>query len=116
MTDSPLLPEGSTVFRLDGSPVRRGTTATSITLGNVEVLRRKRSRPIRERCTPMPDTLKKLREPAALAAVGFAGLVLLVAVVNLLAPPSTDGISEPFANRAYDQVTSFLDVVVAAAT
>ena len=63
----------------------------------------------------MPDTLKKLREPAALAAVGFAGLALLVAVVNLLAPPSSDGVSEPFANRAYDQVTSFLDVVVAAA-
>ncbi|MBS2961763.1 hypothetical protein KGA66_01795 [Actinocrinis puniceicyclus] len=63
----------------------------------------------------MPETLKKLREPAALAAVLFAGLALLVAVINLLAPPSSNGFSEPFANRAHDQVGSFLDVVVAAA-
>lgn len=63
----------------------------------------------------MPDTLKKLREPAALAAVAFAGLALLVAVINLLAPPSSNGFSEPFANRAHDQVGAFLDVVVAAA-
>ncbi|HZP50044.1 hypothetical protein [Actinocrinis sp.] len=63
----------------------------------------------------MPETLKKLREPAALAAVVFAGLTLLVAVINLLAPPSSNGFSEPFANRAHDQVGTFLDVVVAAA-
>ncbi len=63
----------------------------------------------------MPETLKKLREPAALAAVVFAGLTLLVAVINLLAPPSSNGFSEPFANRAHDQVGAFLDVVVAAA-
>jgi hypothetical protein len=62
----------------------------------------------------MSDTLKKLREPAALAAVVFAGLVLLVAVINLLAPPSSYG-NEPFSNRAYDQVTAFLDVTVAVA-
>jgi len=63
----------------------------------------------------MPDTLKKLREPAALAAVVFAGLVLLSAVINLLVPPSVNGISEPFANRALGEVTQFLDVTVAAA-
>ena len=63
----------------------------------------------------MPDTLKKLREPAALAAVVFAGLTLLVAVINLLAPPSSNGVSEPFGNRAHDQVGAFLDVVVAVA-
>jgi hypothetical protein len=63
----------------------------------------------------MPETLKKLREPAALAAVVFAGLTLLVAVINLLAPPSSNGFSEPFANGAHDQVGRFLDVVVAAA-
>jgi hypothetical protein len=63
----------------------------------------------------MPDTLKKLREPAALAAVAFAGLTILAAVVNLLVPPSSNGVSEPFANRAFDQVGVFLDVVVAAA-
>jgi hypothetical protein len=63
----------------------------------------------------MPETLKKLREPAALAAVLFAGLALLVAVINLLAPPSSNGYSEPFANRAHDQVGAFLNVVVAAA-
>ncbi len=63
----------------------------------------------------MPETLKKLREPAALAAVVFAGLTLLVAVIKLLAPPSSNGFSEPFANRAHDQVGTFLDVVVAAA-
>jgi hypothetical protein len=61
----------------------------------------------------MPDTLKKLREPAAYAAVAFAGLVLLTAVINLLAPSSAG--SAPFASRAYDEVTTFLDVVVSGA-
>ncbi|MGH6657918.1 MAG: hypothetical protein ACRDVE_22240 [Actinocrinis sp.] len=63
----------------------------------------------------MPETLKKLREPAALAAVLFAGLVLLVGVINLLAPPSSGGVSEPFANRAADQVGRFLSLDVAIA-
>ena len=63
----------------------------------------------------MPDTLKKLREPAALAAVVFAGLVLLVAVINLLAPPSPGGFSPSFSDSAFNQVTAFLDVEVAAA-
>lgn len=61
----------------------------------------------------MPETLKKLREPAALAAVAFAGLALLVAVINLLAPPSGGAVN--FADRSYQSVDSFLDVVVAAA-
>lgn len=63
----------------------------------------------------MSDTLKKLREPAALAAVAYAGLSLLAALLDLLLPPSTDGVSEPFANRAHDQTTAFLSVTVAAA-
>ena len=36
-------------------------------------------------------------------------------MIKLLAPPSSNGFSEPFANRAHDQVGTFLDVVVAAA-
>jgi hypothetical protein len=63
----------------------------------------------------MSDTLKKLREPAALAAVGYAGLVLLAAVINLLVPPSYHGLSQSFANRAYDQAPVFLNFTVALA-
>jgi hypothetical protein len=63
----------------------------------------------------MPDTLKKLREPAAMAALAFAGLSLLAAVLDLLLPPSSNGYSAPFANRGFDEVTAFLGVEVAAA-
>jgi hypothetical protein len=63
----------------------------------------------------MSDTLKKLREPAALAAVSYAGLVLLAAVINLLVPPSYNGATQSFASRAYDQATTFLSLSVALA-
>jgi len=63
----------------------------------------------------MSDTLKKLREPAALAAVAYAGLVLLAAVINLLVPPSYNGATQSFASRAYDQATTFLSLSVAIA-
>jgi len=63
----------------------------------------------------MSDTLKKLREPAALAAVAYAGLVLLAAVINLLVPPSYNGATQSFASRAYDQATTFLSLSVALA-
>ena len=63
----------------------------------------------------MPETLKKLREPAALAAVVFAGLVILVGIINLLAPPGNGATSVPFSDRAYDEATVFLSIEVAAA-
>lgn len=63
----------------------------------------------------MSDTLKKLREPAALAAVAYAGLVLLAAVINLLVPPSYNGATQSFSSRAYDQATTFLSLSVALA-
>lgn len=63
----------------------------------------------------MSDTLKKLREPAALAAVAYGGLVLLSAVINLLVPPSYNGAAQSFASRAYDQAPVFLNFSVALA-
>jgi hypothetical protein len=63
----------------------------------------------------MSDTLKKLREPAALAAVAFGGLWLLAAVINLLVPPSYNGATQSFASRAYDQAPDFLNFFVALA-
>jgi hypothetical protein len=60
----------------------------------------------------MTDAMKKLREPAAVAAVVFAGLSLLVALLNLLAPPGGSG---SFADVAANQVDGFLSVLVAAA-
>jgi hypothetical protein len=63
----------------------------------------------------MPETLKKLREPAALAAVVFAGLVILVGIIDLLAPPGNGAGAVPFADRAYDETTVFLSLEVAAA-
>lgn len=63
----------------------------------------------------MPETLKKLREPAALAAVVFAGLVILVGIIDLLAPPGNGASAVPFSDRAYDETTGFLNLEVAAA-
>jgi hypothetical protein len=63
----------------------------------------------------MTDAMKKLREPAALAAVGYAGLSVLTALLNLLIPPSSEGVSEPFSNLAYDLASDFFSVTVAAA-
>jgi hypothetical protein len=72
----------------------------------------------------MSDTLKKLREPAALAAVAYAGLVVLAAVINLLVPPSSTVYSvtglpmtshPSFSSRAYDQAPHFLSFTVALA-
>jgi hypothetical protein len=62
----------------------------------------------------MPETLKKLREPAAFAAVVYAGVVILVGIINLLAPPGTGGSSVPFSDRAFEQSTVFLDLDIAA--
>lgn len=63
----------------------------------------------------MPETLKKLREPAAMAAVVFAGLVVLVGIINLLAPPGNGAAAVPFADRAYDEANVFLSLEIAAA-
>jgi hypothetical protein len=63
----------------------------------------------------MTDAINKLREPAALAALGYAGLSMLAALLNLLIPPSSDGVSEAFTGRAGDQAANFLSVTVAAA-
>lgn len=63
----------------------------------------------------MTDAINKLREPAAFAALGYAGLSLLAALLNLLIPPSSDGVSEAFSGRAADQAPNFLSVTVAAA-
>jgi hypothetical protein len=63
----------------------------------------------------MSDTLKKLREPAALAAVAYGGLVLLSAVINLLVPPSDGGVTQSFASRAFEQAPMFLNFSLALA-
>ena len=54
----------------------------------------------------MPDAIKKLREPAALAAVAFVGLSLLGQLIDLLFPPSSQGL--PFSDRAYYASGQFL--------
>ena len=56
----------------------------------------------------MPDSIKKLREPAALATVAFVGLSLLGLLIALLLPPSADGVTEPFSDRAYGLSGQFL--------
>lgn len=64
----------------------------------------------------MSDILKRLREPAALAALAYAGLNLLSAVIDFLFPPSSaNGISQAFGDRAFDDVGSFLNFSIAAA-
>ncbi|HEV2634311.1 MAG TPA: hypothetical protein VGX23_04130 [Actinocrinis sp.] len=57
----------------------------------------------------MPDSIKKLREPAALAAVAFVGLSLLSGVIALLF--SSGGI--PFSDRSLETGGRFLDFDVA---
>lgn len=54
----------------------------------------------------MPDSIKKLREPAALATVAFVGLSLLGLLITLLFPPSGDG--ETFSDRAFNASGLFL--------
>jgi hypothetical protein len=63
----------------------------------------------------MSDILKRLREPAALAALAYAGLTLLAAVIDFLFPPSAAGVSQAFGDRAFNDVGSFLNFSVAAA-
>lgn len=64
----------------------------------------------------MPDAIKKLREPAALAAVVFVGLSLLGLLISLLFPPSVDGVTEStFSERSFSESTQFLSAVFAAA-
>lgn len=64
----------------------------------------------------MPDAIKKLREPAALAAVVFVGLSLLGLLISLLFPPSVDGVSaSTFSERSFSESTQFLSAAFAAA-
>jgi len=63
----------------------------------------------------MPDAIKKLREPAALAAVAFVGLSLLGLLIGLLFPPSADGVSESFSDLSAQYSTQILSPVFAAA-
>jgi hypothetical protein len=63
----------------------------------------------------MPDAIKKLREPAALAAVAFVGLSLLGLLIGLLIPQSVDGVStSTFGERSYNSDSQFLGIGIAA--
>ena len=56
----------------------------------------------------MPDSIKKLREPAALATVAFVGLGLIGLLIGLLFPPDSDGGFGSFSDRSYTASGLFL--------
>src|ERR1700722_11366058 len=63
----------------------------------------------------MPDAIKTLREPAALAGVAFLGLSLLGLLIGLLIPQSVDGVStSTFGERSFNSDSQFLGIGIAA--